>query len=185
MHIYHRWQWQLYKELSKKYLTQNQSCKVTRCCTLGFCVKCLLFAFTLIHMWCNCYMLFLSLTPHKRKQRNLSHTRPSAWHGIYISGVPKQPNKNTGFTHLHIGWNPRLEGYCPQISVLSALCPQLNLLNPLPPKKKFLEKTPMKKIPGYATDLHEAVHIFWWWFPSYCFHMSLLLCSCYSLSSCH
>jgi hypothetical protein len=42
---------------------------------------------------------------------------------------------------LQIEWNPWLGGYCPQISVLSALCPQLNLLNP------------PKKISGYATGL--------------------------------
>jgi len=39
--------------------------------------------------------------------------------------------------------NRWLEGYRPQIPVLSALCPQLNLLNPPPP--------PPNKIPGYAT----------------------------------
>ena len=37
--------------------------------------------------------------------------------------------------------NPWLEGYRPQIPVLSVLCSQLNLLNPPPPNK----------IPGYAT----------------------------------
>ena len=36
--------------------------------------------------------------------------------------------------------NRLLEGYRPQIPVLSVLCPQLNLLNP-----------PPDKIPGYAT----------------------------------
>jgi len=37
--------------------------------------------------------------------------------------------------------NPRLEGYRPQIPVLSVFCPQLNLLTPHPPNK----------IPEYAT----------------------------------
>jgi hypothetical protein len=41
-----------------------------------------------------------------------------------------------GFIHLQIEWNPCLEGYCPQIPVLSALCPQLNLLNPIPTPEK-------------------------------------------------
>ena len=40
--------------------------------------------------------------------------------------------------------NPWLGGYSPQIPLLSVLCPQLNLLN-----------LPRKKIPGYATALHE------------------------------
>ena len=40
--------------------------------------------------------------------------------------------------------NPCLEGYRPQIPVLSVLCPQLNLLNPQP-----------NKIPGYATGCTE------------------------------
>ena len=39
--------------------------------------------------------------------------------------------------------NPRLEGYRPQIPVLSVLCPQLNLLNP--PPKIFLG-TPLSGI---------------------------------------
>jgi hypothetical protein len=50
---------------------------------------------------------------------------------------PWQPNRNTGFTHLQIEQNPWLEGYRPQIPVLSALCIQLNLLN-APPPPKFL-----------------------------------------------
>ena len=38
--------------------------------------------------------------------------------------------------------NPWLEGYRPQIPVLSVLCPQLNLLNNPPPQTKFLD-TPL------------------------------------------
>jgi hypothetical protein len=53
-----------------------------------------------------------------------------------------------GFTHLQIECNPWLEGYRPQIPVLSALCPQLNLLNaPLP-----------EKIPGYTTAIGYIMH---------------------------
>jgi hypothetical protein len=48
-----------------------------------------------------------------------------------------------GFIHLQIEWNPWLEGYSPQIPILSALYPQLNLLNnPHPPPEK---------ISGYVT----------------------------------
>jgi hypothetical protein len=39
------------------------------------------------------------------------------------------------FIYLQVEWNPWLEGYRPQIPVLSALYPQLNLLNPQTPKK--------------------------------------------------
>ena len=42
--------------------------------------------------------------------------------------------------------NPSLGGYHPQNPVLSVLCPQLNLLN-----------SPPNKIPGYATDNHNAL----------------------------
>jgi hypothetical protein len=41
-----------------------------------------------------------------------------------------------GFIHLQIERNPWLEGYRPQIPIMSALCPERNLLNPL--QKKFL-----------------------------------------------
>jgi len=41
---------------------------------------------------------------------------------------------------------PWLGGYHPQNPILSVLCPQLNLLNP-----------PPNKIPGYATDNHNAL----------------------------
>jgi hypothetical protein len=64
-----------------------------------------------------------------------------------------KPNKNTGFTHLQIEWNPWLGGYRAQILVLSALCPQLNLLNTPPPRKNSWRNPPSpKKISGYATD---------------------------------
>jgi hypothetical protein len=49
-----------------------------------------------------------------------------------------------GFTHLQIEWNPWLGGYCPQISVLSAICPQLNLLTP--PQKKKILGTPLQSV---------------------------------------
>jgi hypothetical protein len=59
---------------------------------------------------------------------------------------PYQPNKNTGFTHLKIEWNPWLGGYNPQISVLCALSRQLNLLNsPPPPEKNSWRNPPPEK----------------------------------------
>jgi hypothetical protein len=42
----------------------------------------------------------------------------------------EQPNKNMGFTYLQIERKPWLEGYHPQIPILTALCAQLQLLKP-------------------------------------------------------
>jgi hypothetical protein len=60
-----------------------------------------------------------------------------------------QPNKNTGFTHLQIEWNPWIGGYRPQISVLSVL----NWICwTLPPEKIPGENPPPpEKNSGYAT----------------------------------
>jgi hypothetical protein len=67
---------------------------------------------------------------------------PNFWQSQAELPVPwkihsKQPNKNTGFTHLQIERNPWLWGYRPQIPVLSALCPQLNLLTPTQKKNSW------------------------------------------------
>jgi hypothetical protein len=54
-----------------------------------------------------------------------------------VDNTAVKTNQNRGFTHLQIEWNPWIEGYCPQIPILSALCPQLNLLTP-PHSEKIL-----------------------------------------------
>lgn len=74
-----RWQWQLHKQLAI-----NICHKVGAERWPGAVPWALLFEFSLTQMWFNCYMLFPSFIPHSWKQRNLSHMRPTAWHGIYI-----------------------------------------------------------------------------------------------------